>query len=142
MRSLLHKMETRSLHNSDMKRLVRILRKVPAPTEEDYERKEVLYRERTKKAIQRLPSRLRCSRLSFGSTSLCSIHNDLNQNLVNDIWSWIRHEFDGAIGKFLYPLIMSDGVLTADQKYQVRQLEPVLQMWQPNFSVDHLYNVL
>ncbi|CAN9135622.1 unnamed protein product [Alternaria alternata] len=136
MRSFLHKMETRRLHNSDMKRLVRILRKVPAPTEEDYERKEVLYRERTKKAIQRLPSRLRCSRLSFGSTSLCSIHNDLNQNLVNDIWIWIRHEFDGAIGKFLYPLIMSDGVLTADQKYQVRQLEPVLQMWQPNFSVE------
>ena len=58
MRSFLHKMETRRLHNSDMKRLVRILRKVPAPTEEDYERKEVLYRERTKKAIQRLPSRL------------------------------------------------------------------------------------
>lgn len=136
MRSFLHKMETRRLQNSDMKRLVRILRNVPALKEEHYKHKETLYREHTKAAIQRLPSRLHSSRLSFGPTNLCSIHKGLNQNLLNDIWGWIRHEFDGAIGKFLYPLVMSHGLLTADQKSQVRKLEPVLQMWQTSFNVE------
>ncbi|KAG9191953.1 hypothetical protein G6011_10687 [Alternaria panax] len=136
MRSFLHKMETRRLRNSDMKKLVRIFRRVPAPTEKRYEHKETLYHEHTKAAIQRLPSRLRSSRLSFGLTNLCSHHHGLNQNLVDDIWSWIHHEFDKAIGRFLFPLIMSHGLLTADQKSQIRQLEPVLQMWQPDFNVE------
>ena len=134
MPSFLHRMETRRLHNSDMKRLVRIFRHVPTPNDLRDERKEALYRKHTKEAIQRLPSRLRASRLSFGSTNLCTTHKGLNQNLVNDIFKWIRHEYDGAIGKFLYPLVMTHGLLTTDQKLKVRQLEPVLRMWQPNFS--------
>jgi hypothetical protein len=129
-------MDTRRLHNSDMKKLVRILRDVPVPAEERHERKETLYRKYTKEDIQRLPSRLRSSLLSLGPTNLCSTHKGLNQNLLNDIWGWIRHEFDGAIGKFFYPLVMSHGLLTAEQKSKIRQLEPVLQMWQPNFRLE------
>ncbi|KAI4955327.1 hypothetical protein J4E91_001185 [Alternaria rosae] len=118
-----------------MKRLVRIFRHVPTPGELGDERKEALYRKHTKEAIQGLPSWLRASRLSFGSINLCTTHKGLNQSLVNDMFRWIRHEFDGAIGKFLYPLVMTHGLLTPDQKFKVRQLEPVLQMWQPNFSL-------
>jgi hypothetical protein len=132
----LHKMETRRLHDSDMKDLVRILRDVPSPTEESYERKLDKYQQYTKRDIQRLSHRLRSSRLSFGSkTNLCSIHKGLNQNLITDIWAWLRYELEGAIGRFLYPLIMS-GVLTAEQEPKVRQLEPILQMWQSDFSLD------
>ena len=132
MPAFVHRMDTRRLRNSDMKRLVRILRHIPAPTDE---RKEMLYRKRTKEDIHNLPSRLRSSRLSFGSTNLCSTHKGLDHNLVNDIWQWLRHEFEGAIGKFLYPLIMSSR-LTAEQEWKARQLEPVLQMWKLDFSLE------
>jgi hypothetical protein len=131
-----HKMETRRLHNTDMKILVRILRDVSAPTEERYERKFEKYEHYTKKDIQRLPSRLRSPRLSFGfKSNLCSIHKGLNANLISDIWAWLRHELEGAIGRFLYPLIMA-GRLTAEQTKKMRELEPVSQMWQSDFDID------
>jgi hypothetical protein len=131
-----YKMETRRLHNTDMRSLVRILRDVPAPTEERYERKLEKYQHYTKKDIQRLPGRLRCPRLSFGpKTNSCSTHKGLDQNLVNDIWAWVKHELEGGIGRFLYPLIMS-GRLTAQQETKMRQLEPVLQMWLSDFDLD------
>jgi hypothetical protein len=136
MRSILQKTETRRLHDGEMKRLVRIFRHVPAPSEERNERKEGRYRRYTKNAIQHLPSRLRTSWLSFGTTDLCSLHQGLNQNLVNDIWGWLRHEFNGAIGLFLWPLLISQDLLTDGQRFKARQLEPVLQMWQPNFSLE------
>ncbi|KAE8840938.1 hypothetical protein PTNB73_05318 [Pyrenophora teres f. teres] len=135
MPAFLHQMDTRRLHSSDMKRLVRILRHVPAPTDEGFERKEASYRKYTKEDIHNLPSRLRSSRLSFSSTNLCSMHKGLNHNLINDIWQWLRHEFEGAIGKFLYPLIMSNR-LTAKQEWNVRQLEPVLEMWKVDFNLE------
>ncbi|EDU43522.1 conserved hypothetical protein [Pyrenophora tritici-repentis Pt-1C-BFP] len=135
MPTFLHRMDTRRLRGSDMKRLVRILRHVPDPTDERFERKEASYRKHTKEDIHNLPSRLRSSRLSFGSTNLCSMHKGLNHNLINDIWQWLRHEFEGAIGKFLYPLIMSNR-LTAKQEWNVRQLEPVLEMWNVDFSLE------
>jgi hypothetical protein len=131
-----NKMETRRLHGNDMKRLIRILRDVPAPTEERYERKQALYRKHTKLDIQDLPRRLRSSSLSFGSSgNLCSLHKGLNAHLINDIWAWLKHEFEGAVGEFLYPLIMHD-LLTPEQEWKVRQMEPVLQMWRQDFYLD------
>ncbi|RMZ70768.1 hypothetical protein GMOD_00008397 [Pyrenophora seminiperda CCB06] len=128
-------MDTRRLRNSDMKRLVRILRGVPIPADKHFERKETSYRKHTREYIHTLPSRLRSSRLSLGSTNLCSTHKGLNTNLIDDIWQWLRHEFEGAIGKFLYPLIMSSR-LTAEQEWKARQVEPVLQMWKLDFSLE------
>ncbi|KAF1939921.1 hypothetical protein EJ02DRAFT_407577 [Clathrospora elynae] len=116
MLSFLHKTETRRLHNNDMKKLVRIFRDVPSPNDE---RKKDKYRKYTKEDIQDLPRRLRSSHLSVGHTNLCSMHKGLNQDLVNDIWAWLRHELDGAVGKF-----------------KARQLEPVLQMWQSDFKTE------
>jgi hypothetical protein len=131
-----YKMETRRLHNTDMQSLVRILRDVPAPTEERYERKLEKYQHYTKKDIQRLRGRLRSPRLSFGpKTNLCPVHKAFDQNLINDIWAWMKHELEFGIGRFLYPLIMS-GRLTAEQEMKMRQLEPVLQMWQSDFDLD------
>lgn len=129
-------METRRLHGTDMKRLVRILRDVPTPTEERYERRVALYRKFTKLDIQDLPRRLRSSPLFFGTSgNLCCIHKGLDAHLINDIWAWVKHEFEGAIGQFLYPLIMCN-LLTPDQEWKVRQMEPVLQMWRQDFNID------
>ncbi|KNG45592.1 hypothetical protein TW65_07605 [Stemphylium lycopersici] len=134
--SFLHRMETRRLTNVDMKRLVRILRDVPTRGEERYERQEALYRKHTKQDIQELPRRLRSSQLFFSSSgNLCSLHKGLNVHLINDIWAWLKHEFEGAIGKFLYPLIMS-GHLTTEQEWKIRQLEPVLKMWRKDFILE------
>ncbi|RAR14533.1 hypothetical protein DDE83_002106 [Stemphylium lycopersici] len=134
--SFLHRMETRRLTNVDMKRLVRILRDVPTRGEERYERQEALYRKHTKQDIQELPRRLRSSQLFFSSSgNLCSLHKGLNVHLINDIWAWLKHEFEGAIGKFLYPLIMS-GHLTTEQEWKIRQLEPVLEMWRKDFILE------
>jgi hypothetical protein len=128
----MHKMETRRLTNSDMKKLVRIFIGWPTAASES---REVKYRKYTKEDIDALPRRLRSSHLSLSSTNLCSMHKGLDAHLVNDVWAWLRHEFDGAIGKFLYPIIMS-GRLTAEQELKVRQLEPVIQMWHADFSLE------
>ncbi|EUC45503.1 hypothetical protein COCMIDRAFT_60433, partial [Bipolaris oryzae ATCC 44560] len=134
--SFLGRMETRRLHGTDMKRLVRILRDVPTPGEERYERKLALYRKFTKLDIQDLPRRLRSSPLLFGTSgNLCCIHKGLDAHLINDIWAWVKHEFEGATGQFLYPLIMCN-LLTPDKEWRVRQMEPVLQMWRRDFKLD------
>ncbi|XP_014558926.1 hypothetical protein COCVIDRAFT_35721 [Bipolaris victoriae FI3] len=134
--SFLGRMETRRLHSTDMKRLVCILRDVPVPGEERYGRKVAHYRKFTKLDIQDLPHRLRSSPLFFGSSgNLCCIHKGLDAHLINDIWAWVKHEFEGAIGQFLYPLIMCD-LLTPDQEWRARQMEPVLQMWRQDFDID------
>ncbi|KAJ4373333.1 hypothetical protein N0V83_003627 [Neocucurbitaria cava] len=130
------KMETRRLHNSDMKKLVRILRGTPYPFSSS---KDKAYRQNAKESIHSLPRRLRSSHLSFSSSTttsnLCSTHKGLDANLIAEIYAWLRHELDGAIGKFLYPLIMS-GVLTHTQELKMRQLEPARQMWQHDFQAD------
>jgi hypothetical protein len=125
------KMETRLLHNSEMKKLVCVLRGVPTPHSSYHEP----YVKEVKEAIKHLPGRLRSSLLSISATtsSLCPLHKGLDVHLVNDIWSWVRHEFDRAIGKLLYPLIMAQK-LTIAEELKLRQMEPVLQMWRSDFK--------
>jgi hypothetical protein len=127
-----YKMDTRRLQASDMKKLVDILRDVPTP---DDERRATRYRRCIKDEIRRLPRRLKISYLSISATNLCSMHKALDTYLMNDLWAWLRHELNGAIGKFLYPLIMS-GRLTTEQELKVRQLEPVLRMWKRDFTLE------
>ncbi|KAL6705618.1 hypothetical protein ACN47E_006565 [Coniothyrium glycines] len=125
-------METRRLTNSDMKKLVQVFRNHPHNASVKQEAK---YCKHTKEAIHNLPRRLRSSQSSMSVTNLCSTHKSLDAHLTNDIWAWLRHEFDGAIGKFLYPIVMS-GRLAATQELQARQLEPVLQMWHSDFKLE------
>jgi hypothetical protein len=117
--NVMKKMETRRLHNTDMKKLVNVLRGVsPA----------------IKPAIKALPYRLRHSPLSIFGT-LCPLHKGLNHHLIIDIQSWVTHEFDGAIGRYIYPVIMG-GKLTPAQQSQIRHLEPVLRMWRAEFKTE------
>ncbi|USP80325.1 hypothetical protein yc1106_07599 [Curvularia clavata] len=133
---LWQKLGTRDLHRDDMLSLVRILRDVPLRTEERYERKQEFYKKFTKLDIQDLPRRLRASGRPFGpSHNLCSLHKGLNAYLINDIWAWIKHEFEGAVGGFLYPIIMS-GILNKELEWSLRQMEPVLEMWREDFRLD------
>ncbi|KAF2845939.1 hypothetical protein T440DRAFT_502113 [Plenodomus tracheiphilus IPT5] len=57
----------------------------------------------------------------------------LDAHLINDIWSWLQHELEGAVGGFLYPIIMS-GRLSATEELKIRQLEPVSQMWRRDWN--------
>jgi hypothetical protein len=109
------KMETRKLHNSELKKIVSVLAGIT-----------------TKEDIKSLPRRLRSSTLSSAST-LCSSHKGLNATLADEMWSWVQYEFERGIGKLVFPVIMS-GKLTLAQEHKIRQLEPVLQMWHKGFS--------
>ncbi|CBX99657.1 predicted protein [Plenodomus lingam JN3] len=62
------------------------------------------------------------------------MHKGLDAHLINDIWSWLKHEFEGAVGRFLYPIIMS-GRLNATEETQVRQLEPVSRLWRRDWNL-------
>lgn len=126
------KMCAHGLHNSEMKKLARIFRK---DHKEKDGPKHNQYSQRTKEDIADLPRRLRSPILNLSSTNLCSTHKGLDSRLVNDIFAWVHYELDVAIGKFLYPLIMT-GALTADQEQQVRQLEPVREMWHSDFTAE------
>jgi hypothetical protein len=108
------KMETRKLHNSELKKLV-----------------SVLHGATTKEYIKSLPRHLRTSTLSSAST-LCAAHKGLNATLIDEMWSWVQYEFERGIGKLVLPVIMS-GKLTSAQESKIRQLEPVLQMWHKGF---------
>jgi hypothetical protein len=124
MPKLFRKMETRRLHNPDMKHLVQILRTDPrstvSPGDERFEKA-------TQAAIKKLPRRLRSSAMSWHG-SLCHSHKGLDFYVMNDVWSWIKYELEVAIGRFLYPIIMSDA-LPDLHEYQIRQLEPVVRMF-------------
>jgi hypothetical protein len=123
MPSFKKKMDSRRLRNSDMKKLAQLLRGVPLP---HHAGTRDTYPETTKDAIKRLPRRLRHSALLNLSTftgDLCSMHKALDHHLMDDIWGWVKHEFS-AIGRLLYPLIMS-GKLTHSEAFKARQLEPV-----------------
>ncbi|KAF2123491.1 hypothetical protein P153DRAFT_362049 [Dothidotthia symphoricarpi CBS 119687] len=131
---LFRKMETRRLENTDMKKLVRTLRGVPSPYTLS---NEAHYRKHAKHDIKSLPLKLRTlnQHLSTRDTHLCDTHKHLDHNLIKDIWSWMRHELDGAIGCFLYPVIMCNA-LTPAQELRARQLEPVLEMWRQDFKIE------
>lgn len=127
------KMETRRLHHHDLKRLARFLHGVPpSPYARDEE-----YVKSVKDEVKNLPRCLRQSRFSVSDTGqkLCSAHKNLNHHLMNELWSWIRHELNSGIGRFIYPIIMA-GVLTTEQENKIRQLEPVLQVYRRDFSLE------
>lgn len=132
MRLLVAKMEASRLHNSDMKLLVAIFRGEPLPVSQGREKAHHI---QTKNNIHNLPRRLRSSHFSVSLTNLCSTHKGLDAHLVTDICAWVQHEIDSAIGRFLYPLIMSNA-LTKNEEMKVRQLEPVSQMWQSDFEIE------
>ncbi|KAF2828014.1 hypothetical protein CC86DRAFT_203175 [Ophiobolus disseminans] len=126
------KMETRRLNNSDLKRLAQFLHGVPSSL---YSRNET-YCKTTKKQIKKLPRSVLQSVFSISSQKeLCSVHKGLNHHLMNELWSWIRHELNSGVGKFLFPLIVSRA-LTADQEHKMRQLEPVLEMYRRDFKLE------
>jgi hypothetical protein len=142
----------RDLHNSDMKKLVTLLRSYPSPCSSDQETKD--YYLGVGYLIHALPSNLRSSplniKLPFLSpspspspsaktskakfTKLCSGHHELNQSIIHSIWSSLRFELERGIGKFLYPILLQAG-LPAALELKMRQLEPVLQMWQKDFDI-------
>jgi len=115
------KMETQRLHNPELKRLACVLSGIPISAS--------AY-QATTKAIKHLPHRLLASNFATSST-LCSMHASLDHHLLNEIWSWVRHEFS-AIGRFILPLLVSN-MLSANQERKIRQLEPVLQIWRKDF---------
>jgi hypothetical protein len=141
----------RDLHNSDMKKLVTLLRSYPSPCSSDQETKD--YYLGVGYLIHALPSNLRSSplniKLPFLSpspspspsaktskakfTKLCSGHHELNQSIIHSIWSSLRFELERGIGKFLYPILFHAG-LPAALELKMRQLEPVLQLWQKDFD--------
>ncbi|KAF2241128.1 hypothetical protein BU26DRAFT_571985 [Trematosphaeria pertusa] len=133
----------KGLHNSDMKQLVRVLCSVPFPSTPEAEKK---YIHDLKAAIHSLPSHLRSATVQLKSTEdketgkvkpgrLCSQHKGLNTLLICNIWAFVKHEFDAGVGHYIYPVIMYGG-LTKYQECKARQLEPVLQMWHPEFTVE------
>jgi hypothetical protein len=122
------------MHNTEMKKLVRVLRGVPCP-DVAKRRDTEAYQQTTKDAVKDLPRRLRHSLLSMSTSPLCSTHKGLDHHLMEDIFDWVRHELDGGIGKFIYPLIMHNK-LTISQEYNIRCLEPVLQMWRKDFKAE------
>ncbi|KAJ4346163.1 hypothetical protein N0V95_005627, partial [Ascochyta clinopodiicola] len=127
---LFRKMQTRLLHNPDMKKLVRVLRNGPPPVSND---KRDSCEKATEAAIKKLPRRLRSSPLSSHG-ALCRAHKGLNAHLITDIWAWVKYELEVGIGRFLYPIIMSN-VLSDANKSRARQLEPVVRIFKPDWTL-------
>lgn len=114
--SITRKMETRRLQDSEIKKIVSVLQDGA-----------------TKADIRALPRRLRSTFLTSSSSSkLCSEHKDLDPNLLKELWSWVKYEFQSGVGKHVLPVLMA-GKLTITQERDIRQLEPVLQMWRKGF---------
>lgn len=110
---------TKRLHNSDLKKLVSILQ-VPV----------------SKKEIKALPSRMLSSHPNTSSSSnMCSLHKDLNAELLKELWSWMKYELDTAVGDFVYPVILA-GKLTEAEERKIRQIEPVKEMFSPHFTME------
>jgi hypothetical protein len=123
-------LETSQLHNTELKKLVHVLRGVPTPSSNSLD----AYHHTVKDQVRALPCRLQQSVLSR-STNVCPAHRGLHHQLITEMWSWVQHEFNGGIGKHIYPVIMGRK-LSAEQEHKVRQLEPVLQMWRTDFRSD------
>lgn len=130
MPNLFRKMETRRLHNPDMKQLVVVLRTEPHSTVGPGDER---FQKATQAAIKKLPRRLRSSAVSQHG-SLCRSHKGLDVHLINDVWSWIKYELEVGIGRFLYPIIMSD-VLPDVLETRIRQLEPVVRMFSSEWTL-------
>ncbi|KAF2466414.1 uncharacterized protein BDR25DRAFT_377561 [Lindgomyces ingoldianus] len=121
------------LHNTEIKRLTSILRNFPSVTSRSASL-EQKYWNAVKEQIYDLPTNLHSlSSRKPDKGNLCSGHSRLNAELTEDVWEWVRYEFDHGIGHFLYPLIVQAG-LSAVQELKVRQLEPVLEMWRCDFT--------
>jgi hypothetical protein len=124
----MHKhLATSQLHNTELKKLVYVLRGVPTAASASLD----VYRHVVKDQVKALPRRLQQSVLSR-STNLCPTHRGLHHQLITEMWSWVQHEFNDGIGKHIFPVIMGRR-LSAEQEHQIRQLEPVLQMWRTDF---------
>lgn len=126
----LRKMDTRRLHAPEIKQLVHVLRNDSTSCEDP---KDSNAEKATVSAIKLLPRRLRSNLLSSHG-SLCHTHKDLDHHLIDDIWAWIKFELESAIGRFIYPLIMC-GTLSTEDEQQIRQLEPVIEMILPEWSL-------
>jgi hypothetical protein len=120
---------TCQLHNSDMKKLVPIFRGVPSPGSDRLD----AYNNTVKECVKALPHWLRKPYLS-SSSNLCRTHKGLN-SLINEVWSWVQHEFDSGIGKYVFPVLMNCK-LNPGQENKIRQLEPVLEMWRKDFKTE------
>jgi hypothetical protein len=130
MASFFRKMDTQRLHNSEMKELVRVLR---SDSHSTLEYAEDSCAKATGAAIKKLPRRLRTS--PFASCkALCCAHKGLDAHLIDHVWSWIKFELEVSIGRFLYPVIMSD-LLDERDKLRARQLEPVIRMFRPEYTL-------
>ncbi|KAF1364382.1 hypothetical protein EJ07DRAFT_172381 [Lizonia empirigonia] len=130
MPSLFRKMDTRRLRNSDIKKIVRFLRDSP-DTSSQTDRE--CHGKRIKGAIEKLPRRLRSPPLASHG-ALCGTHKGLDAHLIDDIWVWIKYELEVAIGRFLYPIIVSK-VLSESEERRARQLEPVVRMFNPDWTL-------
>ena len=124
------KMDTRRLHATEIKQLVRILRN-GSNTQVDQENTHA--EKTTVNAIKLLPRRLRAHLLSSHG-SLCQTHKGLDHHLIDDIWAWVKFELETAIGRFIYPLVMS-GTLSTEDEHRIRQLEPVVEMILPGWTL-------
>lgn len=130
MPSLFRKTDTRCLRNSDIKRIVRILRDSPDASSQTVRER---HGKRIEDAIAKLPRRLRSSPLA-SHHALCETHKGLDAHLIEDIWAWIKYELEVAIGRFLYPIIVSK-VLSEPEERRARQLEPVVRMFNPVWTL-------
>ncbi|KAF2995254.1 hypothetical protein E8E13_003482 [Curvularia kusanoi] len=124
------KMDTRRLHSAEIKQLVRVMRSDPSSTLAPVKAHD---EKATMNTIKLLPRRLR-SKLLSSHGSLCHSHKGLDTHLIDDIWAWIKFELEVAIGRFLYPLIVS-GALSKSDEYRLRQLEPVMEMFLPEWTL-------
>src|SRR5689334_14352370 len=123
------KMDTRRLHAREIRQLVRVLRKDPYS---NVDLESTNAEKATVSAIKLLPRRLRVKLLSSHGT-LCHTHKGLDHHLIEDIWAWIKFELETAIGRFIYPLVMS-GTLSTEDEHRIRQLEPAVEMLLPGWT--------
>jgi hypothetical protein len=130
----LRKMDTRRLHAAEIKQLVRVLRNESnSQMDTQVDLKDSKTEKATVSAIKLLPRRLRANLLSSHG-SLCHTHKSLDHHLIDDIWAWIKFELETAIGRFIYPLVMS-GTLSKEDEQRIRQLEPVGEMIVPGWTL-------
>ncbi|KAF1950046.1 hypothetical protein CC80DRAFT_554729 [Byssothecium circinans] len=138
-----------SLTNDDIKTLTSILHGPPIPSSAP---DLTNHTQKTASLIASLPPHLRSSsRIRNDPPStytsyahdpsgklknhyLCTLHKGLERKLVHSIWHLVRHELSHGIGKFIYPVLMVPGYLTAREEDMARQLEPVLRLFHPDYT--------